>query len=107
MSNVTNTSGMFEETFSTTSNINLLLGIPINMTNVVDSYMMFYKFGVNLQKNIVLDFSTSNFSNNTNSSAMFGYFPTNYATIYVKDAAAQSFIISKNAGFSASNVLIK
>ena len=77
------------------------------MTNTNDMNNTFRSFANKSQTNFVLDLSAGNFSNVTNYGSVFVGFPTAKATIYVKDATAQQWIIAKNSGFSASNVLIK
>ena len=54
-----------------------------------------------------IDLSAGNFANVTGNGAMFSSFGNNKATIYVKDAEAQAWIISQNNNFNATNVLIK
>ena len=89
------------------TNFNINLGFKFNIINVTNMVSMFQYVGNKSQNNFTLDLSAGNFSNVTNNSSMFYSFPTSKATIYVKDAEAQQWIMAQNSGFNASNVLIK
>ena len=113
-SNVTNMRDMFFQTGSRATNFNLDLGNKFDTSNVRNMYSMFYLTGRFTQTNFELDLSAGNFGKLTTSASyrdMFHGFPSNYATIYVKDTDAQNWIISKNSSwgtnFSAANVLVK
>ena len=105
--NVTTMASMFYYAGYNATNFSLDLGNHFNMSNVTNIYRMFYYTGNKTQTSFNLDLAAGNFNAVTNNTNMFYNFPTSYATIYVKDTDAQSFIISQNSGFSASNVLIK
>ncbi|MBR7042033.1 MAG: BspA family leucine-rich repeat surface protein [Bacilli bacterium] len=105
--NVTNMASMFSNVANGVLNVNLDIGNQFNTSKVTNMDYMFANTAYNTQNNFALDLSLANFNAVTSSTNMFYGFPTNYSTVYVKDGAAQNFVISKNSGFSASNVLIK
>ena len=106
-SNVTNMSRMFQNLGANAVDFTLNLGNQFNTSKVIDMRSMFDRTGIKSQTNFTLDLSSGNFNNVTNNTSMFYDFPTSKATIYVKDAEAQQWIIAQNSGFNASNVLIK
>ena len=89
------------------TNFNLDLGVQFNTSNVINMWKAFSNVGSKSQTNFILDLSAGNFNNVTDNVQTFYGFPTAKATIYVKDAEAQQWIIAQNSGFNASNVLIK
>ena len=106
-SKVTNMANMFYWTGYNATNFNLILGNQFNTSNVRIMFDAFYLTGSKAQTNFDLDLSAGNFTNVTNNTGMFYNFGNNKATIYVKDATAQSWVIAQNSNFNASNVLIK
>ncbi|MBR7041867.1 MAG: BspA family leucine-rich repeat surface protein [Bacilli bacterium] len=106
-SNVTNMASMFDGAGYNSVTFNLDLGNNFYTNKVTYMRRMFENTAYNTGSTFTLDLSLADFTNVTNSQYMFTNFPTNKATIYVKDSTAQSFILAQNNGFSASNVLIK
>ena len=106
-SKVTDMCSMFWGIGRNATFFNLNLGNQFDMSNVEKTQFMFYNAAQKAANPFVLDLSAGNLSSVTNNFNMFVGFGTNNATIYVKDATAQSFIIAQNSNFSASNVLIK
>ena len=106
-SNVTSMAYMFTNAGDNATYFSLNLGEHFNTSKVTNVKFMFRNIGYNSQINFTLDLSAGNFSNVINNGNMFRSFPTSKATIYVKDAEAQQWIMAQNSGFNASNVLIK
>ena len=98
---------MFYNAGRNATNFNINLGTQFNTSSVTTMASMFESAGNRTTKNFTLDISAGNFTSVTNMKNMFTGFPTSKATIYVKDATAQSWVIARNNGFSATNVLIK
>ena len=109
--NASDFSSMFYWVGKEATTFNLNLGNKLNLSNATNTYRMFQYFGFSSQNNFEVDLSAGNFTNITDNSSMFLRFPTEKATVYVKDAAAQQWIINGSSDwsvtFSASNVLIK
>ena len=106
-SNVTNMGEFFAYAGRNSTNFSINLGNKINTSKVTYMWLAFARFGSKTQTNFTIDLSSGDFYNVTNNTSMFSGFGNNKATIYVKDADAQSFIIAQNPNFNASNVLIK
>ncbi|MBR7042201.1 MAG: BspA family leucine-rich repeat surface protein, partial [Bacilli bacterium] len=107
---------MFMNAGQNATNFNLSLGNNFNMSNVSYGENLFFNAGYSTTTPFILDLSGGNikvdiFTTGPGYKGMFNGFGNNMATIYVKDATAQNWIISKNSywgtNFSASNVLIK
>ena len=110
-SNVTTMTRMFEGAGYNATSLNIDLGNNFNMSKVTSTTNMFTWFGNKTQTNYILDLSPGDFNNITQYDNMFKSVKVGKATIYVKDATAQQWIINGNSSwgtnFSASKVLIK
>ena len=106
-SRVTDMSYMFYTTGNSSTVFTLDLGDKFDTSNVTDMSYMFSFTGFS-NNNLILDLSTFDFSNVISYFDIF-YCMTTTKKIYVKDAAAQSWIInnSGNSALTTSNVLIK
>ena len=98
---------MFQDVGSNAHSLNLNLGNKFNTSKVKGAYQMFMNTGRNVQTNFIRNLNSWDTSKVTEMMYMFANFPTSKATIYVKDAEAQQWVIAQNSNFSASNVLIK
>ena len=105
--NVTSMVEMFQYVGTYATDFNLNLGSHFDTSKVTNMYNLFFYVGNAARNNFILDMSKFDFTNVTNSDNMLNGFPTAKGIIYVKDEVARDFVISKNSGFNASNVLIK
>ena len=107
-SNVTNMSYMFATMGRSANNFSLDLGSEFNTSKVTNMSSMFSGMGYWSQTSFTLDLAAGDFNKVSSAQSMFVSFPASKATILVKDATAQNWIITQGGtGFSATNVLIK
>lgn len=105
-SDVTDMGQMFAGTGFKNPSFTLDLGDKFITTNVTNMNRMFSGTG-NANSNLVLDLTTFTFDKVDSYTNMLSGFSST-KTIYVKDSAAQSWILNKGfANLSTSNVLIK
>ena len=107
--NVTDFYEMFHDTGRNATNFYFKMGNPLNISG--EFGQMFQYFGNKTQNPFVLDLSGGSIPENVANRIFFDGFPSNYATIYVKDEISRERLIAGNGNwntnFNANNVLIK
>ena len=96
---------MFQGSGQNSPNYTLILGDKFYTSNVKNMIRLFENTGF-ANNNLVLDLSTLDFSSVTNFNNIFNNVKAS-TTIYVKDEAAQAWVIASHSNLTSSNVLIK